>query len=49
VVTGWRVLVPADVLEALFWEAAGPLIGDDEPSAVLAGRDGGVRGRRDAG
>jgi hypothetical protein len=35
VVTGWRVLVPADVMEALFWEAAGPLIGDDEPSAVL--------------
>jgi hypothetical protein len=22
-------------MEALFWEAAGPLIGDDEPSAVL--------------
>jgi hypothetical protein len=34
VVTGWRVLVPADVMEALFWEAAG-LIGDDEPPAVL--------------
>ncbi len=35
VVTGWRVLVPADVMESVFWEAAGPLIGDDEPSAVL--------------
>ena len=35
VITDWRVLVPADVMEALFWEAAGPLIGDDEPSAVL--------------
>jgi len=38
VVTGWRLLIPADVLEDLFWQAAGPLIGDDEPSAVtLAG------------
>jgi hypothetical protein len=36
VITDWRLLVPADVMEALlFWEAAGPLIGDDEPSAVL--------------
>jgi hypothetical protein len=35
VVTDWRVLVPADVMEALFWRAAGPLTGDDEPSAVL--------------
>ena len=35
VITSWRVLVPADVMQALFWEAAGPLIGDDEPSAVL--------------
>ena len=35
VVTDWRVLVPADLMEALFWRAAGPLIGDDEPSAVL--------------
>ena len=34
VVTDWRVLVPADVMEDLFWQAAGPL-GDDEPSAVL--------------
>jgi hypothetical protein len=35
VVTDWRVLVPADLLESLFWRAAGPLIGDDEPSAVM--------------
>ena len=35
VVTGWRLLVPADLMEALFWRAAGPLISDDEPSAVL--------------
>jgi len=38
VVTEWRLLIPADVMEDLFWQAAGPLIGDDEPSAVtLAG------------
>ena len=35
VIAGWRVLVPADLMESLFWRAAGPLIGDDEPSAVL--------------
>ena len=35
VVTGWRLLVPADLMEALFWRAAGPLVSDDEPSAVL--------------
>jgi Insertion element 4 transposase N-terminal len=35
VVTDWRVLVPADVMEDLFWQAAGPLTADDEPSAVL--------------
>jgi hypothetical protein len=35
VVTDWRLLVPADVMESVFWEAAGPLIGDDEPSAML--------------
>jgi hypothetical protein len=35
VVTGWRVPVPADVMEDLFWAAAGPLIAGDEPSAVL--------------
>jgi len=31
VVTDWR----RPMMEALFWEAAGPLVGDDEPSAVL--------------
>ena len=30
VVTGWRLLVPADVMESVFWAAAGPLTGDDE-------------------
>jgi hypothetical protein len=35
VVTGWRLLVPADVMKDLFWQAAGPLIDDDEPSTVL--------------
>ena len=35
VITDWRRLVPASVLEEIFWRAAGPLIGDDEPSAVL--------------
>ncbi|HEY6309254.1 MAG TPA: hypothetical protein VIY52_00385, partial [Streptosporangiaceae bacterium] len=35
VITEWRVLVPAEMMESVFWEAAGPLIGDDEPSAVL--------------
>jgi hypothetical protein len=35
VVTAWRVLVPAGLMEALFWRAAGPLIAGDEPSAVL--------------
>jgi len=35
VVTEWRLLVPADVMEAVFWRAAGPLVSDEEPSAVL--------------
>jgi hypothetical protein len=35
VITDWRLLVPADVMEDLFWAAAGPLIGDDEQPAVL--------------
>jgi hypothetical protein len=46
VVTEWRLPVPADVMEALFWQAAGPLIGDDEPSAVLLA---GMHGHRRAG
>src|SRR6266567_6677546 len=35
VITDWRLPVPPEVMEGLFWQAAGPLIGDDEPSAVL--------------
>jgi Insertion element 4 transposase N-terminal len=35
VVTDWRLPVPPALMEDLFWRAAGPLIGDDEPSAVL--------------
>ena len=35
VAADWRLLVPADVMESVFWQAAGPLISDDEPSAVL--------------
>jgi len=38
VITDWRLLVPADLLEALFWQAAGSLAGDDElPAVLLAG------------
>jgi hypothetical protein len=35
VVTDWRRPVPPDVTESIFWQAAGPLIGHGEPSAVL--------------
>jgi hypothetical protein len=35
VITEWRLLVPAEVMQDIFWAAAGPLTGDDEPSAVL--------------
>jgi hypothetical protein len=35
VVTDWRLPVPPGLLESLFWQAAGPLIADDEPSAVM--------------
>ena len=35
VITDWRLPVPAALMEDLFWQAAGPLISDDEPSAVL--------------
>jgi hypothetical protein len=35
VVTDWRLPVPPVLLESLFWQAAGPLVGDDEPSAVM--------------
>jgi hypothetical protein len=34
-VTEWRLLVPAEVLEEIFWHAAGPLIDDGDPSAVM--------------
>ena len=34
-VTEWRLLIPAVLLEEVFWRAAGPLAGDDEPSAVM--------------
>ncbi len=35
VVTDWRLPVPPEVMESLFWQAAGPLIADDGPSAVM--------------
>ena len=35
VVTDWRPPVPPGLLESLFWQAAGPLIAGDEPSAVM--------------
>jgi hypothetical protein len=35
VVTEWRLPVPAGVMEGIFWQAAGPLVDDAEPSAVL--------------
>ena len=35
VITGWRLPVPAGLMEDLFWRAAGPLIAGDEPSAAL--------------
>jgi hypothetical protein len=35
VITQWRLPVPADVMESIFWRAAGPLLAGDEPSAVL--------------
>src|SRR6266567_1395973 len=34
VITDWRLPVPPDLMEDLFWQAAGPLIADGEPSAV---------------
>ena len=35
VITGWRLLIPAEVMEDIFWHAAGPLVSDDEASAVM--------------
>jgi hypothetical protein len=31
----WRLQIPPVILEEVFWHAAGPLVGDDEPSAVM--------------
>ncbi len=31
----WRPLIPPEVMQEVFWHAAGDLVGDDEPSAVL--------------
>jgi hypothetical protein len=38
VVTGWRLLIPAEVMEDIFWHAAGPLVSDEEASAVMLTR-----------
>ena len=35
VVTGWRLLISAEVMEDIFWQAAGPLASDDETLAVM--------------
>ena len=35
VITDWRLLVPPALMEDLFWQAAGSLIADAEPSAVM--------------
>ena len=46
VITDWRMPVPPHLMEDLFWQAAGPLVSDDGPSAVMlagmpvAGADG---------
>lgn len=31
----WRMLIPPEIMQEVFWHAAGAVIGDDEPSAVL--------------
>ncbi len=37
--TGWRMLIPADLLEEVFWHAAGTLVDADDPNALtLAGK-----------
>lgn len=37
--TGWRMLIPADLLEEVFWHTAGTLVGEDDPAALtLAGK-----------
>jgi Insertion element 4 transposase N-terminal len=35
VITSWRLPVPPELMQDVFWHAAGPLISDGEPSAVL--------------
>jgi hypothetical protein len=35
VITDWRLPVPPALMEDLFWQAAGPLTGGGEPSAVM--------------
>jgi hypothetical protein len=35
VVTDWRLPVPPDVTQSIFWRAAGPLTAGGEPAAVL--------------
>ena len=35
VITDWRLPVPPALMEDLFWQAAGPLFADGEPSAVM--------------
>jgi hypothetical protein len=35
VITQWRLGIPAEVMEDIFWQAAGPLVGDEEASAVM--------------
>jgi hypothetical protein len=34
-ITEWRLLIPAEVMEEIFRHTAGPLAGDDGPSAVM--------------
>jgi len=31
----WRLLIPPEIMQEIFWHAAGALIGDGEPSAVM--------------
>jgi hypothetical protein len=31
----WRMLIPPEIMQEVFWHAAGALIGDDEPPAVM--------------
>jgi hypothetical protein len=35
VITGWRLPAPPALPESLSWRAAGPLVADGEPSAVM--------------